>query len=202
MEKAQLQLNDTVGVDDVIALHALIDRISERSTMTPATTGTQHERHRIPIRRLDDSARRRRHLRADHGDPADDGPVLADVNTATGLGIANISLAFAFGQLWWGSRSRSPAQFSDRIGAGRVLLIGVSLVALGTILTPLMTSTAGLIFAIGVLAAGGAGMAGPIGADGSDDHACCRQKDAEWPPASSTPAVHSGQFVAGAVAAS
>ena len=31
----------------------------------------------------------------------------------------------------------------------------------GTFITPLMTSTAGLIFAIGVLAAGGAGMAGP-----------------------------------------
>jgi predicted MFS family arabinose efflux permease len=35
------------------------------------------------------------------------------------------------------------------------------LVALGTFITPLMSSTAGLIFAIGVLAAGGAGMAGP-----------------------------------------
>ena len=33
--------------------------------------------------------------------------------------------------------------------------------ALGTFITPFMTSTAGLIFAIGVLAAGGAGMAGP-----------------------------------------
>lgn len=28
-KKAQLQLNETVGVDDVIALHALIDRMSE-----------------------------------------------------------------------------------------------------------------------------------------------------------------------------
>ena len=52
------------------------------------------------------------------------------------------------------------------MGAGRVLLVGASLVgaslvALGTVLTPLMTSTAGLIFAIGMLSAGGAGMAGP-----------------------------------------
>lgn len=38
---------------------------------------------------------------------------------------------------------------------------GALLVALGTYLTPLMTTTAGLIFAIGVLSAGGAGMAGP-----------------------------------------
>ena len=89
------------------------------------------------------------------------GLFLSDVNTATGLGIANISLAFAFGQLWWGLTQPFAGAFADRIGAGRVLLIGVSLVALGTILTPMMTSTAGLVFAIGVLAAGGAGMAGP-----------------------------------------
>ena len=50
---------------------------------------------------------------------------------------------------------------ADKVGAGRVLLVGVSLVALGTFITPLMTTTAGLIFAIGVLSAGGAGMAGP-----------------------------------------
>jgi predicted MFS family arabinose efflux permease len=37
----------------------------------------------------------------------------------------------------------------------------VLLVAIGTFITPYMTTTAGLIFAIGVLAAGGAGMAGP-----------------------------------------
>jgi len=89
------------------------------------------------------------------------GLFLADVNSATGLGIANISLAFAFGQLWWGLTQPFAGAAADRIGAGRVLLIGVSLVALGTILAPLMTTTIGLIFAIGVLAAGGAGMAGP-----------------------------------------
>jgi predicted MFS family arabinose efflux permease len=41
-----------------------------------------------------------------------------------------------------------------------VLIAGLLLVALGTAF-PFMTSTLGLIFAIGVLAAGGAGMAGP-----------------------------------------
>ena len=44
---------------------------------------------------------------------------------------------------------------ADRIGTGRVILLGVALVALGTFITPYMTTTAGLIFAIGVLAAGG-----------------------------------------------
>ncbi len=89
------------------------------------------------------------------------GLFLADVNKSTGLGIADISLAFAFGQLWWGLTQPFAGAFADRIGAGRVLFIGICLVALGTVLTPMMTSTIGLIFAIGVLAAGGAGMAGP-----------------------------------------
>jgi len=86
---------------------------------------------------------------------------LSPLNTATGLGVASISLAFAFGQLWWGLTQPFAGAFADRVGAGRVLLLGVSLVALGTFLTPFMTSTAGLVFSLGILAAGGAGMAGP-----------------------------------------
>mgnify|MGYP000855336685 CR=1 FL=1 len=89
------------------------------------------------------------------------GLFLGSINSATGLGLASISLAFAFGQLWWGLTQPFAGMVADRIGAGRVLVIGVLLVALGTALIPFMHSTAGLIFAIGVLAAGGAGMAGP-----------------------------------------
>ncbi len=86
---------------------------------------------------------------------------LSPLNTATGLGIGSISLAFAFGQLWWGLTQPFAGAMADRHGAGRVLVVGVFLVAIGTFITPLMTSTLGLIFAIGVLSAGGAGMAGP-----------------------------------------
>lgn len=89
------------------------------------------------------------------------GLFLGSINTATGLGLASISLAFAFGQLWWGLTQPFAGALADKLGAGRVLFTGVALVALGTFITPLMTSTAGLIFAIGVLAAGGAGIAGP-----------------------------------------
>jgi MFS family permease len=89
------------------------------------------------------------------------GLFLSSLNTSTGLGLGSISLAFAFGQLWWGLTQPFAGAMADRIGAGRVLLAGVLLVALGTFITPLMTTTEGLIFAIGVLAAGGAGMAGP-----------------------------------------
>jgi predicted MFS family arabinose efflux permease len=89
------------------------------------------------------------------------GLFLSSLNTSTGVGVANISLAFAFGQLWWGLTQPFAGAMADRVGAGRVLFTGVLLVALGTFITPLMSTTAGLIFAIGVLAAGGAGMAGP-----------------------------------------
>ena len=89
------------------------------------------------------------------------GLFLGPINTSTGLGLASISLAFAFGQLWWGLTQPLAGMVADRIGAGRVLLAGVLLVALGTALIPFMHGTPGLVLAIGVLAAGGAGMAGP-----------------------------------------
>lgn len=89
------------------------------------------------------------------------GLFVSPLNTATGLGIGSISLAFAFGQLWWGLTQPFAGAIADRIGAGRVLFVGTLLVAIGTSITPYMQSTLGLILAIGVLAAGGAGMAGP-----------------------------------------
>jgi predicted MFS family arabinose efflux permease len=89
------------------------------------------------------------------------GLFLGPLNTSTGLGLAQISLAFAFGQLFWGLTQPFAGMFADRIGAGRVLFIGVAMVALGIFITPWMGSTGGLVLSIGVLAAGGAGMAGP-----------------------------------------
>ena len=89
------------------------------------------------------------------------GLFLPSLNTATALGLGSISLAFAFGQLWWGLTQPFAGALADRYGAGRVLVVGLVLMAIGTVLTPFMTTTLGLIFAIGVLAAGGSGMAGP-----------------------------------------
>jgi predicted MFS family arabinose efflux permease len=89
------------------------------------------------------------------------GLFLSPLNTSTGLGLGSISLAFAFGQLWWGLTQPFAGAIADKVGAGRVLFTGALLVALGTFITPLMTTTWGLILAIGVLSAGGAGMAGP-----------------------------------------
>jgi len=89
------------------------------------------------------------------------GLFLGAMNSSTGLGLASISLAFAFGQLWWGLTQPFAGMVADRIGTARVLIAGVILIAIGTALTPYMTTTVGLIFAIGVLSAGGAGLAGP-----------------------------------------
>ena len=89
------------------------------------------------------------------------GLFLSPLNTSTGLGLGSISLAFAFGQLWWGVTQPFAGVMADKVGTARVLVVGALLVALGTFITPFMTSTAGLILAIGVLSAGGAGMAGP-----------------------------------------
>ncbi len=83
------------------------------------------------------------------------------LNTATGLGLASVSLAFAFGQLWWGLTQPVAGIVTDRWGPGRVIVVGVLLVAAGTALIPFMKTTGGLVLAIGILAAGGAGMAGP-----------------------------------------
>ena len=89
------------------------------------------------------------------------GLFLPSLNTSTGLGLGSISLAFAFGQLWWGLTQPFAGAMADKYGAGRVLVIGLVLLAIGTVITPLMTTTLGLIVAIGVLASGGSGMAGP-----------------------------------------
>jgi predicted MFS family arabinose efflux permease len=89
------------------------------------------------------------------------GLFLGDLNTATGVGIANVSLAFAVGQLCWGITQPVAGAIADRHGAAPMLLLGCALVAVGTFVTPWMGGTLGLIVAIGLLAAGGAGMAGP-----------------------------------------
>ena len=82
------------------------------------------------------------------------------INTQTGLGIAAISLAFAWAQLMWGVTQPFAGAIADKYGSGRVIAVGGVMVALGTVLTPYASSTWMLILLIGVVAAGGAGMAG------------------------------------------
>jgi MFS family permease len=85
---------------------------------------------------------------------------ISPLNTATGLGLASISLAFACAQLMWGITQPFAGAIADKYGTGRVVAAGSILVAIGTVLTPYATTTWMLIFLIGVIAAGGSGMAG------------------------------------------
>ena len=71
------------------------------------------------------------------------GLFVSPINTATGQGIAAISLAMAAGQLVWGVAQPIAGAFADRWGPGRVLAAGIVALALGMAVTPFMTSNAG-----------------------------------------------------------
>jgi len=85
---------------------------------------------------------------------------IGPINSATGLGIASISLAFACAQLMWGITQPIAGAVADKYGTARVIAIGAVLVMLGTVLTPHATTTWMLVLLIGVVAAGGGGMVG------------------------------------------
>src|SRR5205809_2867471 len=85
------------------------------------------------------------------------GLFVSPLNTSTGLGITAISLALAVGQFTWGAIQPVAGAIADRYGPGKVLVAGLVVLAIGTALTPFMTSGFGLIVALGVLAAIGAG---------------------------------------------
>ena len=85
---------------------------------------------------------------------------IGPLNTSTGLGIAAISLAFACAQLMWGITQPFAGALADKYGSGRVIASGAVLVMIGTVLTPYAQTTWMLIVLIGIIAAGGAGMAG------------------------------------------
>ncbi|MGH8809514.1 MAG: MFS transporter [Noviherbaspirillum sp.] len=86
---------------------------------------------------------------------------IGPINSATGLGFATISLAFAVAQLVWGITQPVAGAVADRYGTGRALAIGALLVAISTALTPAVNSQWALIVTVGLMAAIGAGFAGP-----------------------------------------
>jgi len=85
------------------------------------------------------------------------GLFVSPLNTHTGLGIATISLAMAIGQFVWGVSQPIFGAMADRWGPVRVIALGAPLLAAGSLLTTQVTSEWGLIFALGVLSAAGAG---------------------------------------------
>jgi predicted MFS family arabinose efflux permease len=85
------------------------------------------------------------------------GLFVSPLNTSTGLGIVTISFAMAVGQFVWGAIQPIAGAFADRHGPGRVLAAGVIVMAVGSALTPFMSSGFGLTVVLGVLVAAGAG---------------------------------------------
>ncbi|MBF5005730.1 MFS transporter [Diaphorobacter caeni] len=85
------------------------------------------------------------------------GLFLSPLNTHTGLGIANISFVMAVAQLVWGAVQPIFGAVADRWGPGRVIVLGALMLAAGSALTTQVTSQWGLIFAVGLLSAAGAG---------------------------------------------
>ncbi|HWD22378.1 MAG TPA: MFS transporter [Burkholderiales bacterium] len=85
------------------------------------------------------------------------GLFVSPLNSSTGLGIVTISLAMAVAQFTWGAVQPIAGALADRHGPRLVLIAGLVVLALGTALTPFMSSGFGLIVSIGLLSAIGAG---------------------------------------------
>lgn len=85
------------------------------------------------------------------------GLFVSPLNTHTGLGIVTISFAMAVAQFVWGAVQPIFGAVADRWGPGRVIVAGAVLLATGSALTTQVSSEWGLIFAIGLLSAAGAG---------------------------------------------
>ena len=76
---------------------------------------------------------------------------------STGLGITTISLALAVGQFAWGAIQPIAGGLADRFGPRPVLIGGLAVMAIGSAITPFMTSGFGLTVSLGLLAAIGSG---------------------------------------------
>jgi MFS family permease len=85
------------------------------------------------------------------------GLFVSPINTTTGLGIVSISFALAVGQFVWGAAQPVFGAIADKYGSMRVLVMGGLLLALGTALTPFVSSQWGLMMTMGILSAAGAG---------------------------------------------
>lgn len=85
------------------------------------------------------------------------GLFVSPLNSATGLGIVSISLAMAIGQFFWGLAQPVFGILADRVGSFKTIVLGTLLMAGGLALTPFMRSDMGLIVALGIFTAAGAG---------------------------------------------
>ncbi len=84
------------------------------------------------------------------------GLFLLPITQSTGVSIVAFSFALAVGQFVFGMAQPIFGAIADKFGAIRVIILGAMMLALGSVLTPFMTSSGGLLFTMGVLGAAGA----------------------------------------------
>ena len=84
------------------------------------------------------------------------GLFLLPITQSTGVSIVAFSFALAIGQFVFGAAQPIFGAIADKYGAVRVIIIGALMLAVGSVLTPFMTTSTGLLFTMGVIAAAGA----------------------------------------------
>lgn len=82
------------------------------------------------------------------------------INLAATVNYLEISFAFAVGQLISGAVTPLGGVISDKYGSGKTLLLGIVISILGCFLIPFSTTPLMLVISIGILSAGGSGIAG------------------------------------------
>ncbi|WP_199720644.1 MFS transporter [Stagnimonas aquatica] len=85
------------------------------------------------------------------------GLFVVPIHDSAGLSIATISFALAVGQLMWGVAQPLFGMYADRHGSVGVVQLGGLMLAGGLVLAPFLPNEWGLLFALGVLSAAGAG---------------------------------------------
>lgn len=84
------------------------------------------------------------------------GLFLLPITQSTGVSIVAFSFALAIGQFVFGAAQPVFGAIADKYGAVRVIIAGALMLAIGSVLTPFMTTSSGLLFTMGVIAAAGA----------------------------------------------
>lgn len=84
------------------------------------------------------------------------GLFLQPITQSTGVSVVTISFALAIGQFVFGMAQPIFGAIADRFGAIQVIIFGAVLLALGSVLTPFMSSGGGLLLTMGVMSAAGA----------------------------------------------
>ena len=84
------------------------------------------------------------------------GLFLLPITESTGVSIVTMSFALAVGQFLFGAAQPIFGAFADKYGAVKVIVIGALMLAAGSILTPAMPSSWGLLLTMGIMSAAGA----------------------------------------------